>query len=133
MFCHHSICTFSYAVVSEFESSGAESADDRDQSAVTYTAIQSTPTSLTITSNRNSKKTESIGTGRKRKRSRDDNKRPGKKASLLDCTCRWDYYALTGCILTRVLYWLGEQLREKEIALHFKGSYCVVTLIDSSI
>lgn len=65
--------------MSEFESSGAESADDRDHSAVTYKAIQSTPTSLTITSNRCSKRTESIGIGKKRKRSKDDNKRPVKK------------------------------------------------------
>ena len=72
-------CTTSFAVGSEL-SSGAESGDDRDHNKITYTAVQSTPTSLTITSNRTSKRSDSIGAGKKRKRSKDDNKRPGKKA-----------------------------------------------------
>jgi len=68
-----------FTVISEL-SSGAESGDDRDISQITYTAVQSTPTSLTITSNRTTKRSDSIGTGKKRKRSKDDNKRTTKKA-----------------------------------------------------
>lgn len=45
-----------------------------------YTAVQSTPTSLTITSNRGSKKNDSMGvSGKKRKRSKEEHKNAGKR------------------------------------------------------
>nr|XP_026691354.1 mucin-5AC-like isoform X1 [Ciona intestinalis] len=56
------------------DSSGTDS-DVEMNNKVLYSSVQSTPTSLTITS----KKQEAVSTGKKRKRSRENSKRNGKK------------------------------------------------------
>ncbi|CAK8675980.1 unnamed protein product [Clavelina lepadiformis] len=69
---------------SDPDSSGTESGDDKGK--VIYSAVQSTPTSLTFTiaSNRSVKKSGILGSGKKRKRSKEDDKKPAKKANSVD-------------------------------------------------
>nr|CAB3260053.1 flocculation protein FLO11 [Phallusia mammillata] len=88
------------SMASELDSD-IESGDDTSnvQSRIHYTSVQSTPTSLTITSNRNGKKTAPhFGSGKKRKRSKDESKRIVKRFNSADKKARSRSRSKSSCL-----------------------------------